>query len=210
MLRYDPSRASLNGAGGTCSSVCSPATNSVCLVPGEPPGTCIALHWGFEPTEAPGWQNIDDVFAVVTNAQHHSGSQSLSVTPNSISSQPAPIGIFACQDASFNIGTMDLRGKTFTAFVRVPSSPGSFFTNTSCFLGANDPNFNPATIQGAGATVGPVPQDVFFTLTGTFANGAATSVEAHISQLTIKCLLPPDWLQNDPTKLWFVDDISVQ
>lgn len=143
-----------------------------------------------------------------TTAQHRTGSQSLAVTPTSNpTTSAATVGVFACEDAAFNAGTLDLRGRTFTAFVRVPSSPGSDFSVTRCFLAANDPSFAAATIQGAGASVGPVPQNAFFTLTGTFAN---TAVESRITLLEVKCFLPVDWFQSDPTKLWFVDDISIQ
>jgi hypothetical protein len=99
---------------------------------------------------------------------------------------------------------MDVRGKTYSAWVFVNNSTSSY-AGTSCRLHATDRNFNESTLP-ASATKSPITPGTWFQLTGVFPSG---TLESHIYELRVDCKLPTDWQLNDPTKAWYVDDARV-
>ncbi len=166
---------------------------------------CVSTSWGFEPGEPFAWGNNAETNSSLSTAQHHSGNTSLQATPSSDPTLPAGVLSLPCTTDSTQV-VMDLRGKSFSAWIFVPAAAGSSFANTSCRISGLDPSFVRSTL-GATATKAPVVPGAWFQLTGTFPS---TTLESRIYELSIECLLPPDWGFADPSKVWFVDDVRVQ
>jgi hypothetical protein len=124
------------------------------------------------------------------------------VTPSSDPTLPASVQSLPC--TGDNVGTMDVRGKTFSAWIYVPTSSSSY-AGTSCRLRATDRNFNLSQLP-ATATKAPIVPGSWFQLSGKFPS---TALESQIYELTIDCKLPANWGFSDPSKTWFVDDIQV-
>jgi hypothetical protein len=164
---------------------------------------CVWTRWGFEPGEPFGWSNSADNGSSLSTAQPHAGTQSLFVTAPDASGVASRIDTTPCFTGGD--GTMDLRGKRFTASVFVPTSTSSY-AGTSCRLRAFNHAFQESAISSQ-AVRSPITPGAWFQLTGVFPS---TAVEQQIYELTVQCNLPTDWTLADPTKGWYADDISVQ
>jgi len=160
------------------------------------------MTWAFESGLEPFWGNLGDNSNVATTSRPHAGTMSLEVTASS--TDPASVGVIPCFDSTSS-GSFDLRGRRFTAFIFVPTSPGSSFAGTSCRLGAYDPTFVRPSL-GAASAVAPIVPGSYFQLTGIFPT---TTLEAHIYEIFIECTLPTDWLISDTSKDWFIDDVRI-
>lgn len=164
---------------------------------------CTSTVWGFEPAEPFAWSNSAETSSGVVSGLVHSGTQSLQISASSDPAYPARINATPCTSSSMS-GAMDLRGKTFTAWVYVPTSSSSY-TGTSCRLRAFDAAFHESGISTK-AVSSPIKPGSWFKLSASFP---FTSVEAAIYELTVECKLPSDWTYGDPSKVWYVDDVSV-
>jgi len=89
-------------------------------------------------------------------------------------------------------------------WVYVPTSRSSY-AGTSCRLRAYDQSFNESTISTT-AVRAPITPGASFKLTGVFPLNA---VDTQIYALAVDCKLPTNWVNGDPNKDWFVDDISI-
>jgi hypothetical protein len=167
--------------------------------------SCVPTSWGFEAGEAGFWTNSADNAVMPSTDQHHSGSGSLASTPPDYSTVPATVLSIPCISAT-DVGSMDLRGKTFSAFVFVPNSTSSY-AGTKCLLRAVNENFMSSQLIGASVKKEPIVPGSWFQLSATFPT---TSLESVIYEIAIDCYLPSDWALDDPTKLWFVDDVQVK
>ena len=163
---------------------------------------CVWTRWGFEPGES-GWNNSTETFSSITTAQTHGGTQSLQISAPTDKTLPASISNGPCFSAAGN-GTMDLRGKTYSAWVNVANSTSSY-ANTQCRLRAFTSNFQESVLP-ASTRKAPIVPGSWFQLTGVFPS---TAVESQIYQLAVECTLPTDWSATDSTQVWYVDDIVV-
>jgi hypothetical protein len=165
---------------------------------------CVANLWGFESGDA-FWGNSAETMSSIVAAPSpvHTGAQSLQVSASSDPTLPASINSTPCYSGAGG-GTMDLRGKTYSAWVLV-SYTGSSYDGTSCRLRAFDSSFNESAIS-AQAVSAPITPGSWFQVSGVFPSGA---VEQAIYQLTVDCNLPADWTWGDPSDFWYVDDIKV-
>jgi hypothetical protein len=195
-----------NGIASTPRTVTSGAcpTNTQTCHPDSGPTFCGPTNWGFEWGQPPPfWGNSAETNSSPSAAQHHSGSMSLSITPSSDPALPASIDALPCTDTV--VGTMDVRGKTYSAWVFVANSSSSY-ANTRCRLRAFNRSFQESQLP-ASATKAPIVPGSWFQLTGVFPS---TTLESQIYEITVDCNLPADWAFDDPTKVWFVDDARVQ
>ncbi len=183
-------------------SVCggNQAAAQLCDNPGSNP-QCVATVWGFEPGEPWSWNNSAETFSGATSDQAHSGTQSLSVSASSDPTLPASVNAEQCFSAAGG-GTMNLSGKTFSAWVLVPSSSSSY-DGTSCRLRAFDSSFNESAISSQ-AVRAPITPGAWFQLSGVFS-----STDVAIYELTVECMLPTDWVHGNTGNVWYVDDIQV-
>lgn len=163
---------------------------------------CLPTVWGFEPGDA-GWQNSGETASSITTAPAHSGGQALQVSASSDPTLPASIASTPCYSGASS-GTMDLRGRTYSAWVLVANSASSY-AGTYCRLRAFDQSFNESEIsmQAINTQIAP---GFWFQLSGVFPS---TVVEQQIYKLAIDCSLPGDWSFGDPSNFWVVDDIRV-
>jgi hypothetical protein len=183
-------------------SSCLPGTTAQVCNMSDGSQLCTWTQWGFEPG-APGfWSNSAETSSTFTNAQVHSGTQSLLVSASSDPTLPARINTNQC--FAGGDGTMDLRGKTYSAWIMVATSSSSY-AGTSCTLRAFDHAFHESGISTSAVRT-PITPGSWFQLSGVFPS---TSVEAQIYELTVECKLPTDWTFGDSTKVWYVDDIQV-
>src|SRR6185436_6027909 len=119
---------------------------------------CAWTRWGFEPGEG-AWGNSAETSNDITTAQAHSGTQSLRVSASGDPTLPASINKAPCFSGASD-GTMDLRGKTFGAWVMVATSSSSY-ANTSCRLRAFNSNFQESQLP-APATKAPIVPGSWF------------------------------------------------
>ncbi len=189
---------SVCGGGGASAQLCNNPG-------GTPASQCVATLWGFEGGEPPAWNNSAETASVVSTAQAHSGTQSLRISASSDPTLAASVNAEQCFNAAGG-GTMNLAGKTYSAWVFVPSSTSSY-AGTSCRLRAFDPSFHESTLP-SGTVRAPIPPGTWFQLSGVFP-----STSTNIYELTVDCKLPTDWAFGDislpATKSWYVDDIKV-
>ncbi len=112
---------------------------------------CASTIWGFEPGEPFSWSNSAETFSQISSAQHHTGFESLQVSASSDPTLPASVNNQPCTDAQ--VGTMDVRGKTYSAWIFVATSTSSY-AGTQCRLRAFD-----RTFHVIGRTCLPRPSD---------------------------------------------------
>jgi uncharacterized protein (DUF3820 family) len=194
-----------NGIASTTRTVTSGAcpTNTQTCHPDTGSTFCVPTNWGYEWGQPfPFWSASAETSVGPSADRDHSGSMSLKITASSDPSLPASTNVVPCTDSV--VGTMDVRGKTYSAWVFVNNSTSSY-AGTSCRLHATDRNFNESTLP-ASATKSPITPGTWFQLTGVFPSG---TLESHIYELRVDCKLPTDWQLNDPTKAWYVDDARV-
>src|SRR5262249_30215925 len=154
----------------TVSSGSCPTNTQTCH-PDSGPTYCVPTNWGFEWGQPFPFWNASAETSVGTSADHHhSNSMSLKITRSSDPSLPASTNVEPCTDSV--VGTMDVRGKTFSAWVFVNNSTSSY-AGTSCRLRAFNRNFQESTLP-ASATRSPITPGSFFQLTGVFPS---TSIE---------------------------------
>ena len=187
---------------GNCGASCAGTGNQLCT-PDTGPKTCTPTVWGFESGSTVPWLNSAETSSMTSMDQHHSGSWSLSVSPSSYPGYAATTLTLPCTP-DLTVGTMDVRGKTFSAWVFVVNSTSSY-AGTSCSLHATDRNFAESLLPASSMTA-PIVPGTWFQLSATFPT---TSLESMIYKLAIECTLPSDWAFDDMTKWWFVDDIRV-
>ena len=99
---------------------------------------------------------------------------------------------------------MDVRGKTFSAWIYVNNSTSSY-TNTRCRLGARDSSFQEIALP-ASATRAPITPGAWFQLSGVFGT---TAREAAVDSIRVDCTLPADWTVGDANDVWFLDDVRI-
>jgi hypothetical protein len=189
---------------GACGASCTAAQTQLCI---RDSGTrvCTPTVWGFENNDSMSWYNSAETTSTPSTSQHHSGGWSLSISPSSYPTIPASVSSQSCVDSTgTDVGTMDVRGKTFSAWVFVGTSSSSY-AGTMCRLRATDRNFTDS-LFGASATKSPIVPGGWFQLTATFP---ATVVEANIYSLYVDCMLPSDWTFGDPSKVWYIDDVQI-
>jgi len=186
---------------GTCGATCTNGGEQLCVpVTGTP--ACTSMAFGFESGSASPWGVGAGTGISASMAQHHSGVWALAMTQTTYPNAAATIFSIPC--TSGVAGTMDVRGKTFSAWIFVANSASSY-ASTQCRLRATDDKLYESTLP-ATAMMGPIVPGSWFQLSTTFPT---TAVESKIYQLTIQCYLPSDWLATDPTKVWYVDDVQI-
>jgi hypothetical protein len=165
--------------------------------------TCGATNWTFEPGENLFWNNSAETINELSTDQHHTGIESLRISPSTDPSLPASINNVFCSTSE--VGVSNLVGHTYSASVFVPNSASSY-ANTDCRLRAFDRNFAEYTLP-ASATKAPIVPGSWFQLSGTFPTNATA-----VYEVTIECKLPTDWVFSIPivpSQAWYVDDISI-
>ncbi len=195
-----------NGIASTTHTATSGAcpTNTQTCHPDSGPTYCTPTSWGFEWGQpGPFWNSSAETFVSTSADQHHAGSMALKISASSDPALAASTNNLPCTD-SVIVGTMDVRNKTYSAWVFVNSSTSSY-AGTSCRLRAFNRTFQESTLP-ASATKSPITPGTWFQLTGTFRS---TTLESQIYELTVDCKLPADWQLNDPSKAWYVDDARV-
>jgi hypothetical protein len=131
---------------------------------------------------------------------HNNSAGSLEVTPSSVPGTRAFVSTSPCLDpTSFEIGTMNLAGRKYTASIFVPALAGNF-SATSCQIGYIDQSFAEFTI----AQVAPIVPGSYFTLTGTFPSNIPP-----IGRIFVACTMPPTWAFDNTTQRWYIDDVSI-
>lgn len=203
-----PSGTVPNCVAGSCTSKCSTGGTQVCTLQSGIKN-CAPTAWGFETGENLFWYNGADNNSQIVGGNAHSGANAVAISPSSNGSganpTPARIGNQPCSDST-STGSLDLRGKLFTAFIYVPTYAGSSFTGTSCKLGANDASFVETTLTGVKPSVSPIMPGSYFQLSGTFGT---TALESRIVGVYIQCFLPKDWTYGNAAQQWYVDDVRI-
>ena len=184
------------GGGGSAAQLCNNPG-------GTPASECVATRWLFESGEPPAWNNSEETLSGITTKQAHSGTQSLIVSASSDPALPASVNAEQCFSAAGG-GTMNLAGKTYSAWVLVPNSTSSY-AGTNCRLRAFDQSFHEATLT-SGALRAPIPPGAWFQLSGVFPSTAT-----NIYELTVECKLPTNWVFDSTltSSVWYVDDVTV-
>ena len=190
---------------GNCRAACTTAGDQVCTLDNGQ-RNCIPMVWDFEAFPYL-WFPSGETSADGSMDQHHTGLGSLSLSASSDKTLPASADAAICVTVDGSIvGTMDARGKTFSAWIFVPDSPSSL-ANTRCRLRALDRNYAESALIGSSVAIAPIPTGTWFQLKGTFPDG---DLESRIFELFVDCFLPADWmLANWPAQAWYVDDIRV-
>jgi hypothetical protein len=163
---------------------------------------CVWTHWGFEPGEEWAWGNSAETSSSIVSGVSHTGTQSLRISASSDPTLPASVNSEPCFGSAD--GTMDLRGKTVSAWVMVANSSSSY-AGTACRLRAFNHSFQESALS-AQAVSTPIKPGTWFQLSGVFPS---TALESQIYELTVDCNLPGDWMFADSTKVWYVDDVQV-
>lgn len=164
---------------------------------------CSPTAWGFEAGEPSTWSNSAETISQTSDVYHHSGTQSLMVTASTDPTLPASVETLPC--SADVIGTMDVRNRTYSAWVFVNVTPSSY-EGTQCRLRAFTRNFVESPLTGSTVSVSPIAPGSWFQLSGTFEN---TSTEQQIYELTVECKLPSDWTFGSGDDVWFIDDVQV-
>jgi hypothetical protein len=186
---------------GACTFSCTTAGFQFCSYLSSQ--ACQSATWGFEPKVAEVfWSNDENVSSSLSTLNPHAGSVgSLEVTASSVPGTRAFVSVAPCLDPNtFEIGTMSLAGRTYTASIFVPALAGNFGA-TSCQLAYDDLSFAEFVV----AQVAPIVPGNYFTMTGTFPAGLAP-----ISRIFISCTLPPTWALDNPAQRWYIDDVSIK
>jgi hypothetical protein len=168
--------------------------------------SCVRTTWNFENPNpglagVDGWTNSNETRIELVNTRH-SGNQGVALYASFLEMYPAYTDHYF-RDSAGNISTLDLRGKTYSAWVMVGAATP--ISTDFCRLQAQT-NLAPYDIFfGPSATRTQPPANTWFELTGTFGTTAA---EAVVSGLWVMCKLPTSWTEDDARR-WYVDDISV-
>jgi hypothetical protein len=181
-----------------CGSCSTPATQFCTLDSGGK--FCTPTSWGFEPNESLSLGNSAETSSQVSTDQAHSGSHSLMVSASSDPMLPASINMEPCTGT--DVGTMNVQGRTYSAWIFVPDT-GSSFADTNCRLRAFGSSFQESQLSPS-ATVAPIVPASWFQISATFPS---TALESQIYETTVECKLPGDWVYG--TNVWYIDDIQI-
>jgi hypothetical protein len=189
---------------GQCGFACTTSGTALFTDPNNN-RSCVRTTWGFENPDTSfgidGWTNSNETNIMLVSTRH-SGNQGIAFYASFLEQYPAYTDYYF-RDASLNIGTVDMRGKVYSAWVMVGAATP--VSTDFCRLQAQT-NLAPYNIFfGASATRMQPPGGTWFELTGTFGT---TDAEAQVSGIWVMCKLPTAW-SGDDSRRWYVDDISV-
>ena len=186
---------------GTCGASCTTAGHQICS-PAVGARSCHRMIWGLEPSDEL-WNNSAENNSTAVSSPRHSGSWSLQISQSSDLQYPSSVNLRPCWVDS-DQDTMDVRGKTFSAWIYVSSSTSSY-ANTRCRLRATDSNYQDSVLP-ASAMRAPIVPGAWFQLSAVFPS---TAREAAIAGIMVDCFLPADWTFGDPADVWYLDDVRI-
>jgi hypothetical protein len=169
--------------------------------------SCRRTVWDFENPESgasgvDGWTNSNETNIMWVN-ERHSGNRGVALYASFLDMYPAYTDNNFRDAVSGNLGSLDLRGKTFSAWIMVGAATP--VSTDFCRIQGRSPQPPYDIFLGSSATRMMPPGGTWFELTGTFGG---SSMEAQVDALWIMCKLPTAW-SGDDSRRWYVDDISV-
>ena len=214
---------------GTCGRVCPssgapPGTTRACLYGGcdfkcnasgvvlytspNAVRSCRKSVWDFENPDTSligidGWGNSNETLIRRLNMPN-SGNWSAGLYSSDLDMYPAYTDYYFREPPNNDLGYVDVRGKTFSAYVYVAAQT-PVATDYCRLQGSTSTAPYEYFFAQSTATKMQPPANQWFELKGTFGT---TSMETQIQGMWIMCKLPTSWA-NDESKLWFVDDISI-
>jgi hypothetical protein len=198
-----PSGTSRACIAGQCDFACNASGTMLCTG-GAVNRTCVSTIWGFEGAmqmdgSVMGWLPSDDT-AIVLSKVAHSGTQSIQLRASLFALRPAQARFGFCD--GLGLGTVDLRGRTISAWVALDAAPPG--PNDHCKIRVWPAGVGTEVPLGGKATRMQPPGDqTWFELIATYPVSAPPT-----ASIAIECGLPTAW-SDDPTKRWYVDDVSI-